>query len=83
MDDLNRQISVMVVISKMQPANFRKQLNFLTGLTLKVLHFCNFTSHCNLKPLWSGMGEVVPAHKSPTLHPPSPPTVHQLLRLAL
>ena len=29
------------------------------------------------------MGEVVPAPTSPTLHPPSPPTVHQLLRLAL
>ena len=24
------------------------------------------------------MGEVVPARTSPTLHPPSPPTVHQL-----
>ena len=29
------------------------------------------------------MEEVVPAHTSPTLHPPSPPTVHQLSRLAL
>ena len=28
------------------------------------------------------MGEVVPARTSPTLHPPSPPTVHQLSRLA-
>ena len=28
-----------------------------------------------LKPLWSGMGEVVPARTSPTLHPPFPPTV--------
>ena len=36
-----------------------------------------------LKPLWSGMGEVVPARTSLTLHPPSPPTVHQLSRLAL
>ena len=24
---------------------------------------------------WSGMGEVVPARTSPTLHPLSPPTV--------
>ena len=33
-------------------------------------------SYCSLKPLWSGMGgEVVPARTSPTLHPPSPPTV--------
>ena len=27
----------------------------------------------SLKPLWSGMGEVVPARTSPTLHPPSLP----------
>ena len=32
---------------------------------------------------YSGMREVVPARTSPTLHPPFPPTVHQLLRLAL
>ena len=32
-------------------------------------------SYCSLKPLWSGMGEVVPARTSPPLHPPSPPTV--------
>ena len=29
------------------------------------------------------MGEVVLARTSPTLHPPFPPTVHQLSRLAL
>ena len=52
-------------------------------LTLKALNFWKFTSYCSLKPLWSGMGEVVPARISPTLHPPSPPTVHQLSRLAL
>ena len=52
-------------------------------LTLKVLNFWKFTSYCSLKPIWSGMGEVVPARTSPTLHPPSPPTVHQLSRLAL
>ena len=52
-------------------------------LTLKVLNFWKFTSYCSLKPLWSGMGEVVPARTSPTLHPPSPPTVHQLSWLAL
>ena len=32
-------------------------------------------SYYSLKPLWSGMGEVVPARTSPTLHPPSPPIV--------
>ena len=52
-------------------------------LTLKVLNFWKFTSYCSLKPLWSGMGKVVLARTSPTLHPPSPPTVHQLSRLAL
>ena len=52
-------------------------------LTLKVLNFWKFTSYYSLKPLWSGMGEVVPARTSPTLHPPSPPTVHQLSWLAL
>ena len=41
-------------------------------LTLKVLNFWKFTSYCSLKPLWSGMGEVVPARTSPTLHPPIP-----------
>ena len=39
-------------------------------LTLKVLNFLKFTSYCSLKPLWSGMGGVVPAHTSPILHPP-------------
>ena len=52
-------------------------------LTLNVLNFWKFASYCRLKPLWSGMGEVVPARTSPTLHPPSPPTVYQLSRLAL
>ena len=52
-------------------------------VTLKVLNFWKLTSYCSLKPLWSGMGEVVPARTSLTLHPPSPPTVHQLSRLAL
>ena len=52
-------------------------------LTLKVLNFWKFTCYCSLKPLWSGMGEVVPARTSPTLHPPSPPIVHQLSWLAL
>ena len=52
-------------------------------LTLIVLNFWKFTSYCSLKPLWSGMGEVVKARTSPTPHPPSPPTVHQLSRLAL
>ena len=51
-------------------------------------------SYCSLKPLWSGMGEVVPARTLLTLHPPSPShcaviilfksvPVHQLSWLAL
>ena len=52
-------------------------------LTLKVLNFWKFIIYCSLKLLWSGMGEVVPASTLPTLHPPSPPTVHQLSWLAL
>ena len=32
-------------------------------------------SYCSLKPLCSGMGEVVPARTSPTLPPPSARTV--------
>ena len=66
----------------------KKQENTLADtvsqtLKLKVLNFWKFTSYCSLKPLWSGMGEVVPAHTSPTLHPPSPSIVHQLSWLAL
>ena len=53
-------------------------------LTLKVLNFWTFIetwsgwifdSYWSLKPLCSGMGEVVPARTSPTLPPPSPRTV--------
>ena len=35
-------------------------------------------SYCSLKPLCSGMGEVVPARTSPTLLPPSPRIVLSL-----
>ena len=70
-----------------QSSGVRKYVNQYIGeyvkLTLKVLNFWKFTSYCSLKPLWSGMEEVVPAHTSSTLHPPSPPTVHQLSWLAL
>ena len=59
---------------------YNKTSHFIVSyrLTLKVLNFWKFTSYCSLKPLWSGMGEVVPVRTSPTLHPSSPPTVHQL-----
>ena len=71
----------MLEMPKIQRENILKRR--ISGLTLKVLKFWKFTSYCSLKPLWSGMGEVVPARTSPTLHPPSPPTMHQLSRLAL
>ena len=35
-------------------------------------------NYCSLKPLCSGMGEVVPPRTSPTLLPPSPRTVLSL-----
>ena len=37
-----------------------------------------YDSYCSIKPLCSGMGEVVPARTSPTLPPPSPRTVLSL-----
>ena len=61
-------------------ANIQRELMKRTHLTLKVLHFWKLTykwsgwisdSYCSLKPLCSGMGEVVPARTSPTL-PPHP-----------
>ena len=42
---------------------------------LKIYLKMEWDSNCSLKPLWSGMGEVVSARTSPTLHPPSPPIV--------
>ena len=39
------------------------------------MEWVDLISYCSLKPLWSGMGEVVPARTLLTLHPPSPPTV--------
>ena len=41
-------------------------------LTPKVLNFWKFSSYCSLKPLWSGMEEVVPARTSPTRTSPIP-----------
>ena len=64
-------------------ATWTKIRDHWSTLTLKVLNFWKLASYCSVKPLWSGMGEVVPARTSPTLHPPSPPTVHQLSWLAL
>ena len=58
-------------------------------LSLKVLNLWQFTqkwsawisdSYCILKPLWPGIGEVVPAHTSPTLHPPSHCAVIMLIK---
>ena len=61
----------------------------LKSPNLQIAHLPDY-GPCNVvntgpKPLWYvvGHGEVVPARTSPTLHPPSPPTVHQLSWLAL
>ena len=75
-----------------------------TSLTLKVLFFFenslrngvggSLDSYCSLKPLWSGMGEVVPARTSTNPASPIPShcaviilfrsvPVHQLSWLAL
>ena len=70
--------SLHFAVTRHTATNKRTQVNIMvhsTRLTLKVLNFWKLTSYCSLKPLWSGMGEVVPARTSPTLHPP---TVHQL-----
>ena len=58
----------------MRPRTIKWLTSSEERLTLKVLNFWKFTSYCSLKPLWSGMGEVVRARTSLSLHPPSPPT---------
>ena len=72
----------LVFLCRMWPGESYKN-TICMQLTLKVLNFWKFTSYGSLKPLWSGMGKVVPARTSPTQHPPSPPTVHQLSLPAL
>ena len=50
----------------------------LTPEFLKVhleMGWVDLDSNYSLKPLWSGMGEVVPARTSPILLLPPPPTV--------
>ena len=61
-------MSTKIEHRKAEIADYENGLSCL-GLTLKVLNFWKFTSYCSLKPLWSGMGEVVPARTSPTLIP--------------
>ena len=78
-----RRMCITVVMLWLNTLPFVCSHNHICFLTLKVPNFWKFTSYCSLKPLWSGMGEVVPARTSLTLHPPSPPTLYQLSRLAL
>ena len=74
-----KRVRVKVVIAKCHQHQLSYSFVALCPhLALEVLNFWKFTSYCSSKPLWSGMGEVVPARTSLTLHPPSPPTVHQL-----
>ena len=72
-------LSVFFFLSNHTPLSCYLEGLYNSLLTLKVLNFLKSTSYCSLKPLWSGMGEVVPARTSPTLHPPSPPTVHAIV----
>ena len=64
---------IVIFCYQCQPRPQHNRVEVLTYsgsiLTLKVLNFWKFTSYCSLKPLWSGMGEVVLACTSPTLHP--------------
>ena len=69
--------------TRLTPHHCKKHTASFAHSTGKFPSFWKFTSYCGLKPVWSGMGEVVPARTSLTLHPPSPPTIHQLSRLAL
>ena len=67
-------------ISKQFPKKVKTQWNYITKLTLTLPGPSagvsgSLDSYCSLKPLCSGMGEVVPARTSPTLLPPSPRTV--------
>ena len=54
-----------------------------TRLTHTALNFWKLTSYCSLKPLWSGMEEVVLGSYLADPTSPIPPTVHQLSWLAL
>ena len=51
---------------------------FIAGVNISQLYF-----HPGVVILWGWRLNLTPARTSPTLHPPSPPTVHQLSRLAL
>ena len=68
--------SVFVLSQRM--SHLGLNLNILLTLTLpgpSTGVIGSLDSYCSLKPLCSGMGEVVPARTSPTLLPPSPRTV--------
>ena len=58
--------------------NFQNTQCFNLTLRLLVVIGWISDSYCSIKPLCSGMGEVVPARTSPTLLPPFPRTVLQL-----
>ena len=60
------------------PKGFQRNNLTLTLPGLSAGMSGSLDSYCSLKPLCSGMGEVVPARTSPTLLPPSPCTVLSL-----
>ena len=64
-----------------RPSSLYVILFYVLSLTLPGLSAGvsgSLDSYCSLKPLCSGMGEVVPARTSPALLPPSPRTVLSL-----
>ena len=63
--------------------NRSQYVTAVISLTLKVLNFWKLTSYCRLNPYGRAWGKQCRFVTSPTLHPPSPPTVHQLSWLAL
>ena len=66
-----KEISTSISCNKLSYSHKVSSHTTKAILTLKVLNVWKFTSSCSLKPLWSGMGEVVPARTSLTLHPPT------------
>ena len=84
-----KQSSVLLKMNKAPWHSFAKDLvvnlhslrsHLVNTYTAKPICWNGWISdrYCSLKPLCSGMGEVVPARTSPTLLPPSPRTVLSL-----
>ena len=74
-------LDCQILSSAYKISTFMLSFSFLLTLTLpgpSAGVSGSLDSYCSLKPVCSGMGEVVPACTSPTLLPPSPRTVLSL-----